>query len=423
MTNWYKLDNAAKLFVSIKNDKNTPVFRVAVVLEEEIDSNILQDALDSIMPRFPMLGVSLKRGVFWNYLEENKKRLLVHKESKYPCYKINPKENGEYLIKVLYYKRRLSVEVFHSVADATSTIDFIKSLLYYYLTLSKKEIAHEDKILLKDDTVNVYDFDDSFNIYTKNIKRKTKLIRPKKVFMIKGESFEYHGNNVIHGILSVGKLKEISKEYNVTITAYLVALLIYSIYESRMKYGNYDKDIIVSVPVNLRNIFPSKTLRNFFAIANVSGNIHRNISFEEILKNVSGEMKEKTSKKYLENFIYSNVEIERKHTVKFIPLFIKNFFVNLDFALLEEKRKTITLSNFGNIVLPNDMYKYVRQFEAVLYPSVKSPLNCGVCSVGDRLSITFTRTILETDIIRYFFTFLSNLTDIEIYSNDFGVEK
>ena len=81
----------------------------------------------------------------------------------------------------------------------------------------------------------------------------------------------------------------------------------------------------------------------------------------------------------------------------------------------------MTISNFANISLPEEMKDYISHFEAVVYPTINSPLNCGVCSFYDKLSITFNRTVIETDIIRYFFQYMSNISKVEIYSNDFGV--
>ena len=133
------------------------------------------------------------------------------------------------------------------------------------------------------------------------------------------------------------------------------------------------------------------------------------------------EMKEKISKEKLQNFIYENTKLENNIFAKFIPLVIKNFVVNLAFELFEDKLKTMTISNFGNISLPDDMKDYISHFEAVVYPTINSPLNCGLCSFGDKLSITFNRTVIETDIIKYFFRYISNITEVEIYSNDYGV--
>ena len=145
------------------------------------------------------------------------------------------------------------------------------------------------------------------------------------------------------------------------------------------------------------------------------------MTFDDIVKITNDEMKEKISKEKLQNFIYENTKLENNALAKFIPLFIKNFIVNLAFELFEDKLKTITLSNFGNIILPDDMKDYISHFEAVVYPTINSPLNCGLCSFSDKLSVTFNRTVIETDIIKYFFKYISNVSEVEIYSNDYGV--
>ena len=94
MKHLYKLDNAAKLFVSIKNKKNIPIFRVSVVLNnEEVNPDILQEALDITIKRFPTLSLMIKKGLFWNYFEENHRRLIVEEDKYYPCYNINSKLN------------------------------------------------------------------------------------------------------------------------------------------------------------------------------------------------------------------------------------------------------------------------------------------------------------------------------------------
>ena len=388
MKELYKLDNAAKLFVSIKNKKNIPIFRVSALLKDKVNEATLQNALDITMKRFPTFALSIKKGLFWNYFEENNRRILVEEEKYYPCYNINYKLNNGYLVRVVYYKYRISVEIFHSLADATALISFLKSLLYHYLTLSGKQINDPNEDVFKDSI-----------------------------------QLKIYGNNVVHGIVSVENIKKESKKYNVTITAYIASLLAYSIYEAKIKNRLDGKNMVVCIPVNLRTIFPSISLKNFFGVVNIQINTSNELTFENIIKIVSNEMKEKLQKEKLENFIYQNTKLENNILTKFIPLFIKNFVVNLDFELFEDKLKTLTLSNFGNIILPEDMKEYINHFEAVVYNTINSPLNVGLCSFDDKLSITFNRTIIETDIIKHFFQNISKVTKTEIYSNDndFGV--
>lgn len=421
MKELYKLDNAAKLFVSIKNKKNIPIFRVSALLKDKVNEATLQNALDITMKRFPTFALSIKKGLFWNYFEENNRRILVEEEKYYPCYNINYKLNNGYLVRVVYYKYRISVEIFHSLADATALISFLKSLLYHYLTLSGKQINDPNEDVFKDSIHTTRDYDDSFKMHTQNKKTTTKEKKIKNVYLIKGKQLKIYGNNVVHGIVSVENIKKESKKYNVTITAYIASLLAYSIYEAKIKNRLDGKNMVVCIPVNLRTIFPSISLKNFFGVVNIQINTSNELTFENIIKIVSNEMKEKLQKEKLENFIYQNTKLENNILTKFIPLFIKNFVVNLDFELFEDKLKTLTLSNFGNIILPEDMKEYINHFEAVVYNTINSPSNVGLCSFDDKLSITFNRTIIETDIIKHFFQNISKVTKTEIYSNDFGV--
>ncbi|MEI0604734.1 acyltransferase [Brachyspira alvinipulli] len=421
MKQLYKLDNAAKLFVSIKNKKNMPIFRVSAVLMEEVNRETLQKALDITIKRFPTLALSIKKGLFWNYFEENNRKLIVQEEKYYPCYNINSKLNNGHLIRVVFYKYRISVEIAHSLADATSLISFLKSLLYHYFTLSGKTINDINEDIFKDNIHTIADYDDSFEVHTKEKKQSKKEAKIKNVYLVKGKQLKVYGDNVIHGILSLEKIKEESKKYNATITAYILSVLAYSIYETRIKNRHNGKNIVICIPVNLRKIFPSISLKNFFGITNIAINTDEELEFENIIETVKNEMKNKISKDYLENFIYENTKLENNIFAKFIPLFIKNFVVNLAFELFEDKIKTMTISNFANISLPEEMKDYISHFEAVVYPTINSPLNCGVCSFYDKLSITFNRTVIETDIIRYFFQYMSNISKVEIYSNDFGV--
>ncbi|WP_240516619.1 hypothetical protein [Brachyspira sp. G79] len=174
MKHLYKLDNAAKLFVSIKNKKNIPIFRLSVVLKEEVNPTILQQALDSTISRFPTLALMIKKGLFWNYFEENHRKLMIHEDKYYPCYNINNKLNNGYLIRVGYYKYRVFVEIYHSLADASALVEFFKSLLYHYFVLTNKNIDDKNEDIFKDSMHTLADYDDSFLVHTKNKKSSVK---------------------------------------------------------------------------------------------------------------------------------------------------------------------------------------------------------------------------------------------------------
>ena len=70
---WDKLDNTANLFPVIA-EKMTNTYRISVVLTEEIQPELLQEALDMVTPKIPGFNLRLRSGIFWYYFEENRKK-------------------------------------------------------------------------------------------------------------------------------------------------------------------------------------------------------------------------------------------------------------------------------------------------------------------------------------------------------------
>jgi len=89
------------------SERDEKVFRISCELFEEVDPEILQQALDETIERFPYYKSVLRRGIFWYYLEDSDIRPLVEKEDKPVCAPIYRK-----YFRVLYYNKRISLEVF-----------------------------------------------------------------------------------------------------------------------------------------------------------------------------------------------------------------------------------------------------------------------------------------------------------------------
>lgn len=77
---WRKLDNAALAFPPATDKNDTRVFRMYCELTEEISPQILQDALDRTMKKYPLFQVVLRKGLFWFYLERRDIRAVAKEE-------------------------------------------------------------------------------------------------------------------------------------------------------------------------------------------------------------------------------------------------------------------------------------------------------------------------------------------------------
>ena len=118
------------------------------------------------------------------------------------------------------------------------------------------------------------------------------------------------------------KLKLESKKYDATVTQYLTAVLIYSIYNANYRKSN--KPIKICVPVNLKKYFPSQTMSNFFSYITITAKVKTLDNFDQIIKLVKNEFTSKLTEKELLKTMSSNVRLGTNLFIKTIPLFLKN---------------------------------------------------------------------------------------------------
>lgn len=420
-TKWRRLDNTAKIFPVIANENLSNVFRVSATLKDPIIPELLQKALEEVILWFDGFNVRLRRGFFWYYFETNKKIPLIEKETTYPCKFIDPRSNQHFLFRVSYYDKRINLEVFHAITDGMGAINFLKELTYHYIELVKYKDC-EKKTLRKPSRDCILDTDDS---YLKNYKKiPHKPYKTHKAYNLKGDLLYLDTVSIIHGYIDLPGLKAKCKEKGVSITKYLLSVLIWCIYEEYLNKQENKNPISINVPINLRSFFDSTTTMNFFAVSSVEflsdGN---NYSFNDILNIVSKQMDKNITKEKLEETISYNVSNEKRPIVRFTPLAIKYIILQFMYKKIS-RRNTMTLSNLGNITVLPEFEDYIENFHFIIGVSKKQKIKCGVCSYKNKLQVSFTSVLANTYLQKSFFRTLSKEgIDITIESNGVLNEK
>jgi NRPS condensation-like uncharacterized protein len=403
---WYKLDNAAKIYPAISSNSRSNVFRVAVHLKQEVDKDILNAALRITLPRFPAFAVKIKKGLFWYYFDPNDNIPEADIEKVPICGVINSDETNGFLFRVSYFKTRISLEIFHSITDGIGAVAFLKTLIFQYLTISGYDIASDDSILHCEEHPSVSEYEDSFNnYYDSSIKSSW---AEQNAYKIAGTRKAHGSISVIHGILKTEAMLTLAKSAGATVTEYIAALLIFSIYSMRLIGRGSKLPVKISIPVNLRKIFPSRTLRNFSSYVNIGMPFSREpYSFEQILENICMQMKEELKPDKFITKISANVNAEKNIFMRIAPLILKNVVLKTAYNMFGDNLITSSLSNIGVVSVPEDMKRYIERFEFVLGAPVENMLNCAVCSFDGELVISFTRIMEEIEIDKFFFRFLA----------------
>lgn len=410
---WSKLDNAAELFPAIAGQTLTNVFRLSIVLQEEINQEILQESLNTVLAKFPGFKVTLKAGFFWYYFEENTKPApTVNLESDYPCRYINIRKNNGYLFRVTYLGKRINLEIFHVLSDGLGGIHFLLELTYHYLSLVHN-LKSEGTLYFGSNTS--IDREDSFSKHYRL--GKTRRYKKDKALCVKGEKLLPGELGIIQGNLSVSALKNCCKKYDISINEYLISNYIWSIYKETPQNK---LPIRVAVPVDLRRFFDSTTTKNFFLMVSAEFSpLYGVDTFEDMIGRVTENFREQITKDKLLEILSYNVQLEQNIVTRATPLFIKNIAVKSIYrgAALAN---TSTLSNLGKIPVESKFEPYIESLSACLPMSLGQNIKASVCSFKDQLSFTFSSCLAETGIQKSFFRQLAK-DGVNVYLESNGV--
>lgn len=413
---WERLDNTAHLFPVIAGESMTNVFRLSMTLTELIQPELLQKALDIVLPKFDGFNLRLQTGVFWYYFEENGKPApMVKPELKFPCRFIKSARNRSYLFRVNYYKYRINLEVFHALTDGMGGITFLRELVYQYLRLAHPEIREQvgGDALSCDTSLSREDG------FLKNYRKSSeKQYKTQKAYLVKGEKLRPGEFGVMHGYMNIGEVKKVCKSYGVSINEYLIGCYVWSVYKECLHGMPSNRPIRVAVPVNLRPYFNSNTTKNFFVM--VSAEFHptkEEYAFEEVLQTIRASLRSQINKEHLEKAFSYNVSNEKIMLARAVPLFIKNIAMNLAYTK-SAYANTTTFTNVGSIQVEEPYKPYIEMFHAFLPMSKGQNLKGTICSYGDTLVMNFSYILKDTSIQRCFFRKIAeDGINVEIESN------
>ncbi len=413
---WKKLDNAAKIFPSAVNKSDTQVFRIVFELKQPIDSAVLQQALDETLDVFELYKSVMRRGIFWYYLDPSDIKAIVHEEKKAPCRPIYVKGKKKLLFDVSYYGNRINLEMSHVLSDGTGALNFMSALVTSYLA----------KIQNKQEPTSFYDAsrsqmaDDSFYHYYEREKGRN-IEKNKRACSLRGAKYEENRLKIICGKMSASDVLKLAREEKTSITVLFAALMIEAI-------GNYvslaDKKrrpVILAVPVNLRNHFPSESARNFFSALYIGYDFSKGDgSRADIIGKVAEQLKEKLKKENLAHIMNGYSTVEHNFFIRIAPLLLKNITLKTAYRL-NSKKSTAGLSNVGVIKLPDDMAELV---DGAYIFSGTADMQACVCTVGDNLTVSFSSPFISSDIQRGFFRALTEKgVNVEITANLIGGEE
>jgi hypothetical protein len=420
---WYVLDNAASFMPALADRTVTLVFRISATLTETVNLPALDEALRNISPRFPYYMVELRRGFFWYYLEPlHERRPEPVADSKYPCLNMHVRRRGRFLFRVRAYRSRIAVEFCHVLADGSGALIFLQALVMEYFRLRGVETPDPEGIFKPGEKPEPEESEDAFNLHFRE-----NLPFPavdKKAFHFPSLSLLPGQYRITTGILPLGAILAKSKEFGASLTEFLVSVYfaaLQDIFHSlplpvRRSMRPY---LSVQVPVNLRKLFPSRTMRNFSLYVLPSLDTRLGFyEFPEIVKYVHHFMQSVVHEKNISMQIARNVMGGRSLLVRALPLFLKGVAAKLVYKRMGDDTFSGFVSNLGAVKMPPPLDARIDRFEFIPAPSRRCKTNANVVSWKDSLYVCFGSLAAAPELERLFFTRLVGMgLPVSIESN------
>ncbi|MGN1313536.1 MAG: alcohol acetyltransferase [Lachnospiraceae bacterium] len=402
---WYPLDLSAIVYPTLQRRNFSSVYRLSVLLKKEVQPDLLQQAIDMTLPRFPTYKSAMRKGLFWRFLEPNNRPgPFVQEDVRNFCMPMPFKSNNRYLLRFYYHGRRISLEAHHSLGDGTGGMHLLHTVTANYLRLLGYEIPNQYFVL---DIHEQPDPEELENAYMRYSNAKVRPPRPmEKSYRIRGSIEPFYTFHVIDGIMSVKDVMQVANGYHCTITEYLNAVLLFALLQKQKQDKPFkEHPVKIAMPVNLRRFFPSRTLRNFITMIYPSIDPRLGeYTFEEIITNVHHYMRYSINEKFLRGDITTNAATQRNPLIRVVPLFIKDFVVKTFYRRVQDRNSSAGLTNMGALKVPEEMIPLIERFDIYMGIPFSARTNCAIVSFQDTLTINFGSCIHESDVERYFFS-------------------
>ena len=420
---WFKTDNASKIYSSAVSRRITFTYRLAVSLKDIVQITRLQEALDHTMERFPYYKVQLRRGVFWYFFERNPARPKVVADARYPAMDLPVKRRGTFPFRVRAFHNRIAVEVSHTLTDGMSALTFLRTLTCEYLRISGVEIQDWGDIPRPGERFDPEEMIDDYKRYMR--KEAPKAMSKEEGFHLPFPLEPKGVHHVLHATMKVSEVLALAKQNNASMTEYLLALYFDAFQElykelPRRSRKKAKRIIRLMVLVNLRRFFPSKSMFNFFLFVDPEIDIRLgHYSMEELIRRVRHYMKLEINAKNMLKHLARNVKSEQSAFNRIIPLFIKDIILTVVVAAIGQKPITSSGSTLGRLQMPEECVPHIERFEFVPPASPTTKVNMSMVSFQDELCITFGSVVASREVERLFLTRLRKLgIRIKVESND-----
>jgi len=374
-----KLDTTAIVHTALMSKKHINMYRIIITVKETVDPVLLQRALDKMVDRFPMICSRIVSDSHWYYLEKME-RIIVREDDRRILGSLDCHNVFSQAVNIMYSGREIIMEAFHSVTDGFGAFTFLNCLVAEYAHLK-----YGDGEELNWGIVSDREREDSFVKFGDASQSAEKLFKVKNAFTFEGEETRQAKFTTFR--LNLRNIKDTAKRRQCTLNEMIITMF----YSAIFRIDNtINKDVVLTIPVNLRNKFDSASLLNFTYLAKtVVRKTAHNKPEDEIIREIRSQMLRQNNREYLHKAITPMGRLQTSLLMKICPLWLKTFMIRTAVRFGADNT-LMTVSNLGDIsrMLPDAAH--IVNVDTIISPRRNSPYNCCIASLGNIMNINFT---------------------------------
>ena len=408
-------------FVHSNGDETLNIV-VRVALTEDIDTALMQTALEKAALRYPNFHSVLAsdgKGLVYEFSDE-KPVLQIGDEKR----KLGSSELNGFPYCVSCDGKMLKLSVHHGITDGYGVTEFVKTLLYYYLKECGKPVTADGDIRLLESEYDAAAEDEMS--YLNNYDRSVSSERPQtgdvKLFALPVEYWDEAGRYEFKRFklsMSAEQTADYARRCGSSVTGLINAIVCKAF---QTAYDLEGKLLINSVTSNFRRLMPSVSMHNFsgwlltFYTPEMQG-----LPLAQTAAVMKGMISQNNTTQNALRIISERSEIGLKQ--REMPL--DEIFADKPDCMIEKRAVRQSLgflvTNVGPLEITESMKPWVGDMELYI-PALTSPIVFGVNSVGDALTVSVVQSFEDDDIVRAFCKVCGE-NGLDVTCADMGIER
>lgn len=393
----FPVDNASILFLSLIRPYHTNTFRFSIKLRRPICPEALQEAVNRIHPRFPSIVAGVQKS-FFHYLQVAAVQPPKVQPDPGMLKPMSREELHNCAFRVYYQNTIISIELFHALTDGSGAIVVLTALAQEYLRITGDDVNPAPLGEPQDFEV-VDSYPDMADAAPRPLPSRFAYQPPRPV----GADWKVRVSSLV---LDTKPLLDAAHRYGVTLNTLLTSVLASTVMQMQVnEHGTkHLKPVRIMVPVNLRKMAGSRTLRNcsLYSLPTMEGHQHT-LPLAELCNVIGDQMRQQLSRESLSGMVSYNVRMQRAWLFRMLPWELKSTVLRIGYRFFGESNSSLTLTNLGLIRLPENLQPHIQDFQCFMTPRMGSPYGCTIMSFGDKITLNMSHFCPKNELGELFF--------------------